>query len=1466
MFKKKRVTVTKSNDSDAASHLGSKDNFLAVTSKHIAPSIIGQQPARTNSSHLPRHFQLLKMTDGFDLVLGDNTPGDGDRAHKASDTVSKGGTTKGGDVDGSEISYLYRAENRKGGVLYDVSHAIHDRGNISTIQIRKPGLKGQEWDIGSKAAAVESEVTAGKHTLTEESSTVVCEINSSNLIDNTITSANSFIDNQGSTYSFQSGLRKFSSKGAVAPPPVAKKPARTGSGKTLPGSPVDAVPAQSAADEVNLTTASLRNSVYICNVSHEPVNSDIINSKTLNRSYSVEEGLKSTDARRISKHSNQVLPPLAQFTDLKFSSSHPNLIRDSDSNQGEFDFRKTTPLPNIPLSASTKSLPENDKNVPIATNVPVFKETVDSRAEMSYYRFPKVPDSSSKRNSVGDLIEGIGSGFVGIHRRIDDCNAVKETGDFQAPENISPPEVPRRRPMPVYNEPGSSPGYINDTFNDKSVDCQIFVSGASTETNTVECDGEESFTSGPEITDVSQLDQSPSDLKQTETHSKEISSKSRKRLSSTPNYENWTINRAITVSSRDFFSASDDDELDDIPSSPNAASPYIDHQDFSKGSKDSGLCDDIGASEVSHTDVHRSSVFLSDKEVTSQVEHCLDNDDEDQAFHGSICLDTDRSHEGDSEAVIAADPDLSPQKRHEDTIESLSVDRLSVDTLSVASDGDDDGSTNMDSSYDETDSAREGMLKMRQLLLKGVLDSEKGYLGILSLLIDYKRSLEASSMSSQPVISKEDIQTIFSNIETVNEIHSEFVKSLEAKVMNWTHGERIGDIFKIMISKLTNFGNYLNNYQQAVSTIHRCCQESEQFANLAKHITVNSTLKEVTSLEDALFKPVQRVQRNTLVLHDLIRYTPTDHPDYPALQKALKVSQQIIENFATLIPQSTNTQENRRLVKSSFLVESVGGARKLRYIFLFNDVLVCTKRETHRNNKVSFDIKWFAPLSNTAIDTKVSYTDDNKNSKKDDINELKAKLKALKRELKTEMRKSDDRDKHRTLVSLGGGVARNVEKLKKKVNQTEAQLILASPTLPFKVLIERGKSYTLLMSTDYEREEWRETIASLCKKFPKTDQAAQAMSSIYIQELVNSVKETPQVNKIGNVLLQKDEDILTGILNVTIHKVNGLTEVCDTYCNMEMDSFGHFFFKAYTTICEDTQDPAWNEDFDLELEGSETLRILCFKKEKGGQGDTLLGRVALELKKNWLKDSFQETTLSANDISLVISVKHIPADKTMQRTPSRTSSAVFGVSISTCARREGKTMPTIVTACVQEVEKRGLDEVGVYRVSGVSSDLQSIKRLMDKNVRAGTSILQDADIHSVTGILKLYLRELPEPLFTEASYKSFIDTLKLSDEEAKTQCMLTLLHGLPDTNYYTVVYLLEHLVKVAKNVGVNRMSIHNLSTIFGPTLLAPASKQTSSDPLEMMYKGAAEVMQQSSVINFLLGLAFSGKSLRRSAQ
>ena len=64
----------------------------------------------------------------------------------------------------------------------------------------------------------------------------------------------------------------------------------------------------------------------------------------------------------------------------------------------------------------------------------------------------------------------------------------------------------------------------------------------------------------------------------------------------------------------------------------------------------------------------------------------------------------------------------------------------------------------------------------------------------------YKKSLQAAATTSQPVISDEDIQVIFSNIEVVNTIHEEFVGALEPKVKNWSHSERIGEIFKILVS------------------------------------------------------------------------------------------------------------------------------------------------------------------------------------------------------------------------------------------------------------------------------------------------------------------------------------------------------------------------------------------------------------------------------------------------------------------------------------------------------------------------------------------------------------------------------------------------------------------------------------------------------------------------------------------
>lgn len=43
-------------------------------------------------------------------------------------------------------------------------------------------------------------------------------------------------------------------------------------------------------------------------------------------------------------------------------------------------------------------------------------------------------------------------------------------------------------------------------------------------------------------------------------------------------------------------------------------------------------------------------------------------------------------------------------------------------------------------------------------------------------------------------------------------------------------------------------------------------------------------------------------------------------------------------------------------------------------------------------------------------------------------------------------------------------------------------------------------------------------------------------------------------------------------------------------------------------------------------------------------------------------------------------------------------------------RRQKRNVPFIVTACIREVERRGMSEVGIYRVSGSASDLARLKK------------------------------------------------------------------------------------------------------------------------------------------------------------
>uniref|UniRef100_A0A287AY63 BCR activator of RhoGEF and GTPase n=2 Tax=Sus scrofa TaxID=9823 RepID=A0A287AY63_PIG len=713
-------------------------------------------------------------------------------------------------------------------------------------------------------------------------------------------------------------------------------------------------------------------------------------------------------------------------------------------------------------------------------------------------------------------------------------------------------------------------------------------------------------------------------------------------------------------------------------------------------------------------------------------------------------------------------------------------------------------------------------LEMRKWVLSGILASEETYLSHLEALLLPMKPLKAAATTSQPVLTSQQIETIFFKVPELYEIHKEFYDGLFPRVQQWSHQQRVGDLFQKLASQLGVYRAFVDNYGVAMETAEKCCQANAQFAEISENLRArsNKDAKDQTtknSLETLLYKPVDRVTRSTLVLHDLLKHTPSSHPDHPLLQDALRISQNFLSSINEEITprrQSMTVKkgEHRQLLKDSFMVELVEGARKLRHVFLFTDLLLCTKLKKQSGGKTQqYDCKWYIPLTDLSFQT----VDESEAAPNiplvldEELDAMKIKISQIKSDIQREKR-----------ANKGSKV---IERLKKKLSEQESLLLLMSPSMAFRVHSRNGKSYTFLISSDYERAEWRENIREQQKKCFKSF----SLTSVELQMLTNSCVKLQTVHSIPLTINKEDDESpgLYGFLNVIVHSATGFKQSSSLYCTLEVDSFGYFVNKAKTRVYRDTAEPNWNE----------------------------LDPQALQ-DRDW-----QRTVIAMNGIEVKLSVKFTSREFSLKRMPSRKQTGVFGVKIAVVTKRERSKVPYIVRQCVEEIERRGMEEVGIYRVSGVATDIQALKAAFDVNNKDVSVMMSEMDVNAIAGTLKLYFRELPEPLFTDEFYPNFAEGIALSDPVAKESCMLNLLLSLPEANLLTFLFLLDHLKRVAEKETVNKMSLHNLATVFGPTLLRPSEKESKlpanpSQPISMTDSWSLEVMSQVQVLLYFLQL------------
>ncbi|XP_017963250.1 rho GTPase-activating protein 26 isoform X1 [Drosophila navojoa] len=171
-----------------------------------------------------------------------------------------------------------------------------------------------------------------------------------------------------------------------------------------------------------------------------------------------------------------------------------------------------------------------------------------------------------------------------------------------------------------------------------------------------------------------------------------------------------------------------------------------------------------------------------------------------------------------------------------------------------------------------------------------------------------------------------------------------------------------------------------------------------------------------------------------------------------------------------------------------------------------------------------------------------------------------------------------------------------------------------------------------------------------------------------------------------------------------------------------------------------------------------------------------------------------------------------------------------------------------VRRCIQILEGRGLEDEGIYRKSGVGTKINKLlalgmERKDNEDVFTDDKYRDLMESNTIASALKMYLRNLNEPLMTYHYHSGFIEAAKKESLNQRVNEVHKLVYKLPQPNFEMLDMVIRHLTEVSRKYEKNKMSVFNLGVVFGPTLLRP---------LEETVAAILDIKFNNIVINILI--------------
>ncbi|XP_070589593.1 rho GTPase-activating protein 18 isoform X2 [Erythrolamprus reginae] len=195
-------------------------------------------------------------------------------------------------------------------------------------------------------------------------------------------------------------------------------------------------------------------------------------------------------------------------------------------------------------------------------------------------------------------------------------------------------------------------------------------------------------------------------------------------------------------------------------------------------------------------------------------------------------------------------------------------------------------------------------------------------------------------------------------------------------------------------------------------------------------------------------------------------------------------------------------------------------------------------------------------------------------------------------------------------------------------------------------------------------------------------------------------------------------------------------------------------------------------------------------------------------------------------------------------------SGLFGVPLLVLLEHDQKRIPGIRTPLIfqkliSQIEGGKLETEGLLRIPGVAARVKNLCQELESKFYEGTFNWDSVKQHDAASILKFFMRELPQPLFTVEYLKAFQDVQKLPTKKQQLQALNLLVLLLPEGNRDTLKVLLEFLQRVIDHRDKNKMNLKNVAMVMAPNLFmfhGLGAKPTEQSEF-VMAAGTANVMR-----------------------